>query len=323
MTMITHAVDAPGATCDRGEFSNPTSINLRMVDDDGDVLVDSSKTIVCEGGGKTTNVKRKVFFRGPENCEGSVAPSIKSTGTITSTGTGSAGTPDYVEDTAITCRSSEELWISEDHKLTWPIDCVPGETCVIRPVGYPDLDSDGVIFDCRFTRYFGGHQGTDIDITWAQMDRGVDVYAAAPGEVLWVFDGKYDRCPNFNEPDCNRSGYIVCTPRGPYCGEGSCCCRWCFAGGNVVVIRHIDTHGVFATRYDHLKKNSITVTPGEFVVQGQKIAEAGSAGNSTRPHLHFEVWGTGYYELADPWAGPCGTNFDDPLWAFDPPWVEP
>jgi hypothetical protein len=27
------------------------------------------------------------------------------------------------------------------------------------------------------------------------------------------------------------------------------------------------------------------------------------------------VWGTGFYELADPWAGPCGPNTDQSLWA--------
>jgi hypothetical protein len=165
-------------------------------------------------------------------------------------------------------------------------------------------------------------------MTWAQMDKGVDVFAAAPGEVLWVFDGKYDRCPNPYEPDCqagplrpgSREGYMVCTERGPYCGQGRGRCYWCFAGGNVVVIRHTGVDGVFATRYDHLKKNSIVVTEGEFVEQGQKIAEAASAGNSTGPHLHFEVWGSGFYRLADPWAGPCGPNFSNSLWAFDPPW---
>ena len=92
------------------------------------------------------------------------------------------------------------------------------------------------------------------------------------------------------------------------------------AGGNVIVIRHQGVPGVFATRYDHLKKSSVSVKPGDTVKRGQKIAEAASAGNSTGPHLHFEVWGTGFYELADPWAGPCGPNRGPSLWAYDPPW---
>jgi hypothetical protein len=37
-------------------------------------------------------------------------------------------------------------------------------------------------------------------------------------------------------------------------------------------------------------------------------------------HLHFEVWGTGYYMVADPWAGPCGPNQTNPMWLVDPPW---
>jgi hypothetical protein len=99
MVVIVHAVDAPGATCDPGEFSDPTSVSLKMVDDDGDVLVDSSKAVVCEGGGVTTNVKRNVLFRGPLNCENGAVPPSKpgfSLGTITSTVTGSAGTSVYV-----------------------------------------------------------------------------------------------------------------------------------------------------------------------------------------------------------------------------------
>lgn len=82
--------------------------------------------------------------------------------------------------------------------LAWPIDCIPGQTCAAA-IGYPDTDGDGTAFNCGAPGYTG-HQGTDVNITWSQMDLGVDVLAAADGTVLWVFDGKYDRCPNPSEP---------------------------------------------------------------------------------------------------------------------------
>jgi hypothetical protein len=104
MVMIVQAVDAPGATCDPGEFSNPTPVNLKMEDDSGNILIDSSKTIVCEQG-VTANLKRNVFFQGPLNCENGAAPSPKpgfSLGAITSTGS-APGTADYVEGIKIKC----------------------------------------------------------------------------------------------------------------------------------------------------------------------------------------------------------------------------
>jgi len=54
--------------------------------------------------------------------------------------------------------------------------------------------------------------------------------------------------------------------------------------GNAVDIRHGD--GV-VTRYAHASK--ILVRTGDIVMPGQKIAEVGSTGRSTGPHLHFEV----------------------------------
>jgi len=210
--------------------------------------------------------------------------------------------------------------------LSWPIDCIPEETCA--GIGFPDTDDDGVAHDCDEPGY-RGHQGTDIGIPLQAQFDGTSVRAAADGEVLFAFDGKYDQCPNDDEPDCqppasveagSTSGTTVCTPLGDYCGTGQPGCFWCFAGGNVIVIRHHGVPGVFATRYDHLRKDSVLVQPGDRVTRGQKIAEAASAGNSTGPHLHFEVWGTGFYELADPWAGECGPNTGPSLWAHDPPW---
>lgn len=54
--------------------------------------------------------------------------------------------------------------------------------------------------------------------------------------------------------------------------------------GNAVDIRHSD--GI-VTRYGHTSK--IFVRVGDLVMPGQKIAEVGSTGRSTGPHLHFEV----------------------------------
>ena len=82
------------------------------------------------------------------------------------------------------------------------------------------------------------------------------------------------------------------------------------------MIRHTGIPGGFAKRYDHLRRNSIIVTEGQSVQKGQKIAQAASAGRSSGPHLHFEVWGSGFYMPVDPWAGPCGPNTGNSLWEF-------
>jgi murein DD-endopeptidase MepM/ murein hydrolase activator NlpD len=204
--------------------------------------------------------------------------------------------------------------------LAWPIDCVVGRNCSL---GYPDTDKNGVAFNCGKPGY-RGHEGTDIGISRAMMDAGTEVYAAADGVVLWTFDGKYDNCPDRLALDCQpppgplkpemRAGHTVCTELGPYCGAGGGRCFWCFAGGNVIVIRHEGIPGVFATRYDHLRRHSIRVRPGDRVRQSQPIALVGSAGNSSGPHLHFEVWGRGFYNPVEPWAGDCGPNKGPSLW---------
>ena len=60
--------------------------------------------------------------------------------------------------------------------------------------------------------------------------------------------------------------------------------------GNYVLMNH--GNGYY-TIYMHASK--LCVTPGEIVVEGEKIAEVGSTGRSTGPHLHFGVRKNGEY----------------------------
>ncbi|MDB9528343.1 peptidoglycan DD-metalloendopeptidase family protein [Oscillatoria sp. CS-180] len=55
--------------------------------------------------------------------------------------------------------------------------------------------------------------------------------------------------------------------------------------GLTVILRHDD--GSLETRYAHLSR--LLVRPGEIVQQGDVIGLVGSTGNSTGPHLHFEL----------------------------------
>ena len=56
--------------------------------------------------------------------------------------------------------------------------------------------------------------------------------------------------------------------------------------GNYIIIRH--DNGLY-TLYAHGQDGSRTVESGDRVSQGQQIMRVGSTGNSTGPHLHFEV----------------------------------
>ncbi|MFH8365936.1 M23 family metallopeptidase [Streptomyces sp. NPDC018031] len=46
--------------------------------------------------------------------------------------------------------------------------------------------------------------------------------------------------------------------------------------------------GVFAM-YAHLRQGSLTVRPGDRVRAGQPIARCGNSGNTTEPHVHFQL----------------------------------
>ncbi|MDT0306575.1 transglycosylase family protein [Streptomyces sp. DSM 44917] len=73
---------------------------------------------------------------------------------------------------------------------------------------------------------------------------------------------------------------------------------WAGSYGYEVIIRHADGR---YSQYAHL--SAISVSEGQPVNSGQRIGRSGSTGNSSGPHLHFEIrTGTGFGSDIDPLA---------------------
>ncbi|MFJ1730953.1 M23 family metallopeptidase [Streptomyces sp. NPDC088254] len=81
-------------------------------------------------------------------------------------------------------------------------------------------------------------------------------------------------------------GGIVVKAGGNGAGDGP-------AYGNAVVIKH--ANGVYS-QYAHLSRVDVNV--GQVVKTGQRIALSGNTGNSSGPHLHFEIRTTPNYGSA-------------------------
>ena len=133
-------------------------------------------------------------------------------------------------------------------------------------------------YQCQ-QRTYAGHKGTDIALgfdAWNMMAaEQIEVIAAASGVITYRTDGNFDRnCKNNNK-------------------------LW-----NAIYLRHDDGS---ITWYGHLKTGTLTKKQiGDRVERGEFLGAMGSSGNSSGPHLHFEVYDP-QGALVDPWAGQCNT----------------
>lgn len=110
----------------------------------------------------------------------------------------------------------------------------------------------------RFNGYIWPARGTvtsGYGWRWGRMHRGVDVAGPVGTPIVAAAPGVVEQA------GWNSGGY-----------------------GNLVEIRHPDGS---MTRYAH--NSRLNVSSGQEVAQGQQIAEMGSTGYSTGPHLHFEM----------------------------------
>lgn len=154
----------------------------------------------------------------------------------------------------------------------------------------PEVHDDTVLgaADCLnfegegFPACYDEHDGSDflLEGRFETMDAGsLAVLAAADGEVLEVVQDQYDRCHlEGGEVTCDGNPIVA----------------------NRVRLEHDD--GTI-TRYLHLMRDSVPVEPGQAVECGDVLGLIGSSGNSSFPHLHFEVE-TADGEVIDPFAGP-------------------
>jgi murein DD-endopeptidase MepM/ murein hydrolase activator NlpD len=112
---------------------------------------------------------------------------------------------------------------------------------------------------------------------------GAVVRAAADGEVVAVVDGEPEDDSWFRKPGESLVDYggRVQAMQAVLLSQGAD-----HAGGNYVMIRH--PWGEYSF-YAHLKPGSIKVRVGDQVTARQPIAQLGTTGGSTEPHLHFQV----------------------------------
>jgi murein DD-endopeptidase MepM/ murein hydrolase activator NlpD len=160
------------------------------------------------------------------------------------------------------------------------------------PRVFPDGLGKGVCqnYDGRgFPACYDEHRGSDFMLAggFDAMDHGsASIVAAAPGVVISVHDGDYDRCHlEGTEVTCD---------------------------GNRMKANHviIDHENGYETWYWHMKKGSVAVEEGRRVECGDYLGLIGSSGLSSAPHLHFQVQEDG--EPIDPYRGDLSQDYS--LW---------
>ena len=148
--------------------------------------------------------------------------------------------------------------------LSLPLDCTLGQDCYIEDYHDAQPGPGQQDYTCGL-KSRDGHRGTDFALlSFAQMEAGVNVLAAAPGTVEAVRDG---------EPD------IALTEDRREAIAGREC-------GNAVRIGH---ENGMQTLYCHMKNGSVAVAPGDSVAAGDVLGEVGLSGETNYPHVHLSV----------------------------------
>ena len=176
--------------------------------------------------------------------------------------------------------------------LALPIDCRLGQDCYIQQYMDHARGRDASDYRCGPLTY-NTHKGTDFALpTRRDLDRGVNVLAAAPGTVRATRDGMQDKV--FQSRDSETVDSREC--------------------GNAVVIDHADG---WTTQYCHLARGSVSVRSGDAVRTGDVLGRVGLSGITQFPHVHLTVRKDG--TVVDPFDPDgqitCGAPSAQTLWS--------
>ena len=183
----------------------------------------------------------------------------------------------------------------------FPLRLAPGlpDYAGFRVSAFADHNStSGQVLDYNGgARTYDGHRGADYALwpfSWNKVDAGeVQVIAAAAGTIAY---------------------YANVDPTDHNCNSSSSD-PW-----NYVALVHADGR---LTIYGHMRYNSLTSKGiGQTVAQGEYLGAVASSGNSSGPHLHFEVRFGSFSsaEWIDPYAGP--NSQPESLWTSQRPYLD-
>lgn len=174
--------------------------------------------------------------------------------------------------------------------MALPVNCTGADFCFLQNYFDHDPSPGHADYTCGPMSY-DGHTGTDIRVSYADMERGVPVLATAAGVVRAMRDG---------EPEGEVSLRAGDAVRGR-------------EAGNAVVVVHA---GGFETQYSHLRRGSVAVSPGQRVEAGQILGLVGLSGVTEFPHLEISVRNQG--RPVDPYTGSASEGCagkSAPLWS--------
>jgi len=155
------------------------------------------------------------------------------------------------------------LEYSTPPEITYHYEFLPGDPQSSHSPGRPYRAPFAVAKSHRVSQaYPYATTHLSVDAHYAvdfEMPAGTNIYAARGGTVFEVASANF---------------------RGGFDPQDA------VAAANLVRILHDDgTYGVYA----HLNRSTIRVKPGDVVRRGQYIADSGSTGFASGPHLHFAV----------------------------------
>lgn len=131
-------------------------------------------------------------------------------------------------------------------------------------------------------------QYVEETVTAEPVAKVVSVGTLTPPTYLKPVNGRYSSGYGYRDGAMHSGVDWSCSVGTPvYAAASGTVIRagWYSGYGYCVDIRHSDGS---MTRYGHL--SSIAVSNGQKVNQSNLIARSGNTGNSTGPHLHFEIW---------------------------------